>query len=143
MAIQQAALAVSRSNHTMLFLRDPAGSSRWPGGPVTQARYQGQTGLYGLQRFTQGVGHQPGTAKGTPGLTGLMALIGLQVGERHLQQGLLKFMVLTAELYLTGGIDIEKLTATQAFPGSGVISPQHFLGMLAIELHASKQVVLR
>jgi hypothetical protein len=51
-----------------------------------------------------------------------MAIVGTQISQSHLQEGLAKFVVLTAKLHFPGCIDIEKFAATQAFPGARVIS---------------------
>jgi hypothetical protein len=47
-----------------------------------------------------------------------MVIVGTQISQAHLQERLVKFVVLAAELHFPGGIDIEKFTATQAFPGT-------------------------
>jgi hypothetical protein len=69
-------------------------------------------------------------------------VIRTQISQGHLKQWLVKFLILTAELHLACGIDIEELTPPQTFPGPGIITTKHFLGMLPIETHASIEIML-
>ena len=71
-----------------------------------------------------------------------MAIVGPQISQSHLLEGLVKFVVLAAELHFPCRIDIEKFAATQAFPGTRVIAAQHLLGVLAVKAHPGKKVML-
>jgi len=71
-----------------------------------------------------------------------MAVVGAEIGNGHVQQRLAKFPILAAKLHLARCIDVEELAAAETFPGPRVIPTQHLLGMLAVEAHARKEVVL-
>jgi hypothetical protein len=71
-----------------------------------------------------------------------MAVIGLQIGQGDLVQGRVKFVVLTTKLDLSCGIDVQKLAPTQALPGTRVIPAQHLLGMLTVQVHPRKEIMI-
>jgi hypothetical protein len=71
-----------------------------------------------------------------------MAVVGLQIGQGDLAQGLVKFVVLATKLDLSGGIDVEKFAPTQALPGTRIIPTQHLLGMLTVQVHPGKEIML-
>jgi hypothetical protein len=70
-----------------------------------------------------------------------MLVVRPEISAGHVEQWLAKRLVLATVLHITTGCDVEEFAAPETFPGTGIIAAQHVDDVLAVKLHASKQVV--
>src|SRR5271154_5928140 len=132
--------SIESTRHVLMFRVRRHALARFAAAAPDTGR-QRNTAAQALERFTKRVRDHPHAAEAASLFARLVAVVAAKLGQVHLGERKDIVMLLRAPLHAARRVDVEKLEPRHALPLSREIPEQHFLQMLAVEIHSVEHAV--